>query len=418
MKYFLLVILIVITLSSSQAQAASSQWLVHFEPDRATVPDRFFRDHQLIALRHIPRIDVWVVTPAAAAVSLAAVARDPAIDWIETDGWVRASDLHASGVITPDDTYYLPQQLPYMNVMRLPQAWTLTTGDNQPVAVIDTGIDITHPDLTSKIWSNPDEIPGNGLDDDGNGYVDDAIGWNFVSNTNNVQDNNSHGSHVSGSIAASTNNSTGIAGLAWSNPIMPIKALGSNATGTWSNIAAAIIYAADKGAHVINLSLGDAAVPPQTIRLAVSYAQSKGCLLIAAAGNSNVGQVEYPAALPGVLAVASTELDDTRSDFSNYGAALDIAAPGRNIFSASSTGAYYANTGTSMSTAHVSGLAALVWSLRPTYSAEMVAHVITATAHDMIPVGWDQYTGWGRIDAYAALQQVVAQQYFLPLVMR
>jgi subtilisin family serine protease len=418
MKRLLLLILIVIALDRSQTQAASNQWLVHLEPDRATAPDRVFKAHQLIALRHIPRIDVWVVTPAAAAISLDAVARDPAIDWIEPDGWVRASDLRASEVITPDDDFYLAQQLPYMQLMGLPQAWTLTNGDSQPVAVIDTGIDITHPDLTSKIWSNPNEVPGNGLDDDGNGYVDDTIGWNFVSNTNNVKDNNSHGSHVSGSIAASTNNATGIAGLAWSNPIMPIKALGSNATGTWSNIAAAIIYAADEGAHVINLSLGDSAPPPQTIRLAVSYAQSKGCVLVAAAGNSSVGQVEYPAALPGVLAVTSTELDDTRSDFSNYGADLDIAAPGRDIFSASDAGEYYVSTGTSMATAHVSGLAALVWSLRPAYSAEMVARVITETAHDVAAVGWDQYTGWGRVDAYAALQRVAARQYFLPLVMR
>ncbi|MFN8598048.1 MAG: S8 family peptidase [Anaerolineae bacterium] len=415
MKRLLVLISIVIALGSSQTRAASNQWLVHFKPDRTTVPDRVFSNHQLIALRHIPRIDVWVVAPAA-SVSLAAVARDPAIDWIEADGWVHADTIHASQVITPDDSYYAAQQLPYLSVMHVPEAWSITTGDSRPVAVIDTGIDVIHPDLTSKVWSNPDEIPGNGLDDDGNGYVDDAIGWNFVSNTNNVQDNHSHGSHVSGSIAATTNNGIGIAGLAWSNPIMPIKALGSNATGTWSNIAAAIIYAADEGARVINLSLGDAAIPPQTVRLAVSYAQSKGSLLIAAAGNSGTGQVDYPAALPGVLAVASTELDDTRSDFSNYGSELDVSAPGRNIFSASSTGAYYENSGTSMSTAHVSGLAALIWSVRPDYTACAVANTITTTAQDTGPIGWDQQLGWGRINAFAAVYRAQQGQVFLPVI--
>ncbi len=258
MKRTVLVIVLLIALGGVPAQASPTEWLLHFNPDLAATPDRFFRDHQLIALRHIPRIDVWVVAARSGTVALESISTDPAVDWIEANGWVRASD-----VITPDDTFYVAQQWPYLNVMRVPEAWALTTGDSRPVAVIDTGINITHPDLTGKIWSNPDEIAGNGLDDDANGYVDDAIGWNFVSNTNNVQDNHSHGSHVSGSIAASANNGQGIAGLSWAATLMPIKALGSNAAGTWANIAAAIIYAADEGARIINLSLGDKAVPPQ-----------------------------------------------------------------------------------------------------------------------------------------------------------
>jgi len=411
MNRIVLVIVILIVLNGAPAQAAPNEWLLHFKPDRAATPDRVFRDHQLIALRHIPRIDVWVVVARSGAAPLDSIRTDPAIDWIEANGWVRASD-----VITPNDTFYAAQQWPYLNVMRVPEAWVLTTGDSRPVAVIDTGINITHPDLTGKIWSNPDEIAGNGLDDDANGYVDDAIGWNFVSNTNNVQDNHSHGSHVSGSIAASANNGQGIAGLSWAATIMPIKALGSNAAGTWANIAAAIIYAADEGARIINLSLGDAAVPPQTLRLAVSYAQSKGCLLIAAAGNDGVGQIEYPAALPGVLAVASTELNDTRSDFSNYGADLDVSAPGRDIFSASSTGSYYASSGTSMSAAHVSGLAALIWSVRPDYAALTVAQTMTRTAQDIGAIGWDAQSGWGRIDALAAVRHALSGRIYLPML--
>ncbi len=138
--------------------------------------------------------------------------------------------------------------------------------------------------------------------------------------------------------------------------------------------------------------------------------------MIAAAGNDGTGQIEYPAALPGVLAVASTELDDTRSDFSNYGADLDVSAPGRDIFSASSTGSYYANSGTSMSAAHVSGLAALIWSVRPDYAALTVAQTITLTVQDIGSIGWDAQSGWGRIDVLAAVRHAQQGRIYLPLL--
>jgi subtilisin family serine protease len=273
-----------------------------------------------------------------------------------------------------------------------------------------------HPDLLNKLWTNPGEIPGNSLDDDHNGYIDDVHGWNFVAATNQPQDDAGHGSHVSGSIAAQTNNAIGIAGMSWQARIMPLKALAGNGKGTWANVAAAVIYAADNGARIVNLSLGDTQ-SSQTIELAVQYAQSRGCLLIAASGNSQAA-VEYPAALPGVMAVAATDSADFYWSNSNRGPEVDVAAPGVNIFSTSNTGGYFELTGTSMSTAHVSGLAALVWSARPDYSASQVALVITGTAHDVWSPGWDQFTGWGRIDAYQAVRRASTRSWYLPLILK
>jgi subtilisin family serine protease len=409
-------------LTKSAEPNAAQEFLVRFKGAYSTSDEvaRFMARQDLMLLQHLPQIDVWLVTPRDTfpAQNLASLMRQSEIDWVESN-----DVLQASGVITPSDEFYLPQQLPYLSLMRLPEAWTYTTGDALIIAIVDTGVDLNHPDLANKLWTNPDESIGNGVDDDLNGYVDDGGGWNFVSNSNLVQDNNGHGSHVAGSAAAHTNNGLGIAGVSWNSIIMPVKALNSLGQGTYADIAAAIIYAADEGASVINLSLGGP-VPPQTVRLAVSYAQSKGCLVIASTGNSGVAGVEYPAALPGVLAVAATTnqdewwFDSSSNHGSNYGPEVDVAAPGVDIFSTVTSGGYFVASGTSMSTAHVSGLAALIWSANPAYSADGVARVITATAHDVASGGWDQYTGWGRIDAYAALQEAVAQQLFLPLVMR
>lgn len=398
-------------------RSAPTEWLIKFH----SVPhqlDRFLGAYNLIERGQVPHIKVRVVTSrsAAARIDLDQLARDPAVEWIEPNGL-----LTATGVITPSDEYYAAQQLPYLTVMRVPEAWTLTIGDTQPVAVIDTGLDIDHPDLTGKIWTNPDEIPGNNLDDDANGYIDDVMGWNFVSNTNVPQDNNGHGSHVAGSIAASSNNGQGIAGIAWPATIIPIKALNGSGVGTYANIAAAIIYAADEGARIINLSLGGA-LPPQTVRLAVEYAQQHGCLVIASAGNDGLDSIDYPAALPDVVAVAATtNLDEwwfeaASGHGSNYGPQIALAAPGKDIFSANSTGGYYADTGTSMSTAHVSGVAALVWARQPALSAAAVTRILTETAHDVNSLGWDPYTGWGRIDAYRAVVRAEPYRQYLPLI--
>ncbi len=365
-----------------------------------------FAQHDLDVVKRIPRIDVWLVTssdvPAAALVRRLERSRD--VSWAEPNGRV-----HASG-ITPNDNFYQAQQW-NLRLLGLPEAWVFTTGDANPIAVIDTGVDLNHPDLAAKIWANADEIPGNDEDDDGNGYVDDVHGWDFVHSDAVPQDDNSHGSHVSGIAAARTDNSTGVAGVAWQSPIMPLKALNNLGDGTWADVAEAIVYAADNGARILNLSLGGEE-SSQTIEEAVSYAHSQGCLIVAAAGNSKSqpAPVEYPAALPEALAVAATTDSDTPWSYSNRGPEVDVAAPGVDIFSASKSGSYYPSSGTSMATPHISGLAALVWSLRPAMTADQVTHVITSTAHDVYTPGWDQRTGWGRIDAQAAILHLVQPQ--------
>lgn len=392
------------------ADAAPTEYLIHLKIDRVQEIDRVWAEHALTPISYLAAIEVFVVRPidSRRPIDAAAIQADARVAWIEPNGLVQAT------AVIPNDPWYEPQQRPYLELMRLPEAWQYTLGIATPIAFVDTGADLDHPDLINKIWLNTAEVPANGVDDDGNGYVDDTHGWNFVGNNATPQDDSNHGSHVSGSAAAQTDNALGIAGVSWSATIMPVKALGANATGTFSNTAAAIIYAADNGARIINLSLGSDY--SATIEAAVNYARSKGCLLIASTGNDGLGTIEYPAALPGVLAVGSSSLGDQRSTFSNYGAAIDVVAPGEDIFSTNRFGSYSIMDGTSMATAHVSGLAALIWAARPELSADEVADLITTTAHDIAVPGWDVYTGSGRIDAYAAVQRAVTRQWYFPLI--
>jgi subtilisin family serine protease len=229
------------------------------------------------------------------------------------------------------------------------RVWTRETGSRSVVvAVIDTGIDWHHPDLAGNIWINPGEIPDNGLDDDGNGFVDDVRGWDFVHNDNDPTDANGHGSHVAGIVAARGNNGVGIAGVAWEVSLMPLRALGSNGRGYLSDILSAIEYAIDNGATVINASYGRGTYSRAEFE-ALALAQEAGILLVAAAGNGAVNAdiaPSYPAAyrealdsgdqrtLWNIISVAATTHKDQLAHFSNYGAeSVHVAAPGWAIYS-------------------------------------------------------------------------------------
>jgi thermitase len=399
---------------SSQARKASSMPLA----------EQMFLSYGLLPHRYLSQIQVWVVvtSPAAVPDTLAGLKGDSRLLWAEPDGILTVSE------VIPDDPYYLPQQA-NLRLMGLPWAWSFATGSTAwPVAVIDTGIDLDHPDLQSKVWINPDEIPANDIDDDGNTYIDDVDGWNFVNDTNSPQDDQSHGSHVSGILAAQTNNGTGIAGMTWGTPVMALKALNSAGKGNASDVAEAILYAADNGARILNLSFGDD-LEYQAIHDAIVYAKGKGCLVAAAAGNTG-GAVEYPAAQPGVIAVAATDNNDLPASFSNRGSQIALAAPGVNIYSADRFGGYFLASGTSASTPQVSGLAALIWDLRPGWNADQVTQEITSTARDVWSGGRDNLTGWGRIDAGAAVFTSLEHAYlpdvslyriylsFMPLIAR
>ncbi|MBN3923082.1 S8 family serine peptidase, partial [Nostoc sp. NMS4] len=170
------------------------------------------------------------------------------------------------------------------DLVKAPEVWAKGyTGKGVVVAVVDTGVDYNHEDLKNNIWTNSKEIPGNGIDDDGNGYVDDNYGWNFADNNNNTLDDNSHGTHVSGTIAGENNN-YGVTGIAYDAKIMPVKVLDSSGSGSYSSIAKGIRYAVDNGANVINLSLGGGS-SNRTLQSAIDYASSKGVIVVMAAGN-------------------------------------------------------------------------------------------------------------------------------------
>jgi subtilisin family serine protease len=389
----------VMNISASQTKP-DCQVLVHFKDSRISqAGSARLAQSGLPPLREIPRLDIWRADCSAKGLqtSLDLLEQDPQVAWAEPNGLAQA---HAG---IPDDPFY-PANQANLLLINAPQAWTLTHGDVNPVAIVDTGVDLDHPDLIHKIWTNSAETAGNGIDDDGNGYVDDLHGWNFVNNTPDVQDDSGHGSHVAGIAAAETNNAIGIAGISWLARIMALKALNGANTGSYADVAEAIVYAADNGAEIINLSLGTDQ-PSLTIQAAIQYARQRGCLLVASAGNSG-GPVEYPAAYPEVLAVAATTNSDLPADFTSRGPQIDLAAPGVDIFSANNRGFYYFSNGTSASAPQVSAVAALVWAIRPDLTADQVDAALKASAHDIWTPGWDELTGFGRLDARAAVQLV------------
>ncbi|MEG5039988.1 MULTISPECIES: S8 family serine peptidase [unclassified Microcoleus] len=276
-----------------------------------------------------------------------------------------------------------------VDVINAPEVWNQNiTGNGIVVAVVDTGVDYTHPDLDGNIWQNTDEIAGNGIDDDRNGYIDDIRGWDFVSGDNNPMDLNldGHGTHVAGAIAAERND-FGITGVAPNAKIMPVRVLPAVGGGSWNNIAAGIRYAADNGANVINLSIvGDEVVPSNVVNNAIQYANNKGSVVFMAAGNSGDIQPVYPARNADRLgiAVGSIDINGRMADTSNRGGstALDyVVAPGVDIYSTTPYSTYDTLTGTSMATPQVAGVAALVLNANPTLTPAQVENILTTTAN-------------------------------------
>lgn len=284
------------------------------------------------------------------------------------------------------------------------EAWAYlgSNPDQVLLATVDTGIDRLHPDLGANIWTNPDELPGNGVDDDGNGYIDDTWGWNFVNNNNNPSDDNMHGTAVS-SVEAAVRDGNGVAGVCPWCKLVAVKVLDANGSGAMDVVARGIIYAADNGARVINLSMG-AGAGTQVLEDAVNYAWSKGVLVVAAAGNSGNGTLSYPAAYANAMAIASTNNQDYRSCFSQYGTNyISVAAPGESVLSAIPNGGYGTYSGTSLATPHVTGLGGLLFAQDRNRTNAVVRNLIERTAVDLGPAGKDAFFGTGRIDALRAV---------------
>jgi subtilisin family serine protease len=268
-----------------------------------------------------------------------------------------------------------------------PEAWDVFApkGNTVVVAVIDSGIDYTHPDLVNRIWANPKETAGNGVDDDHNGYVDDIRGWNFVRNNNNPMDDHNHGTHVAGTIGASFNNSVGVAGVAGPAQIrmMPLKFLDNTGTGLLSNAVKAIDYATANGAVVSNNSWAGGGFS-QALHDAIQRNYQAGRLFVAAAGNdakNTDSSVVYPQGynVPNIISVAAMTASDSLSSFSNYGAkTTDMAAPGSSIYS-TVRGGYALYNGTSMAAPHVTGSAAMMWAQNPALNSVQVKDILMNT---------------------------------------
>lgn len=291
-----------------------------------------------------------------------------------------------------------------------PEAWDINTGSaNNVIAVIDTGVDMAHEDLSANIWTNLDEIPGNGIDDDHNGYIDDTHGWDFYSNDNDPSDTNTckHGTHVSGTIGASGNNGKGVTGVNWNVKIMPLRFLGGFlCSGSDADAIKAIEYATDKGIRISNNSWGGGGYG----RALEDAIRNSEMIFVAAAGSggwdgigdNNDQTPEYPASYPlyNIVSVAATDHNDTLASFSNYGqASVDLSAPGVDIASTIPGNKYTRFSGTSMATPHVTGVVGLLLSQNPVLENwQVICKILQGVDKKGLPV----LTG-GRLNAYNSL---------------
>jgi hypothetical protein len=267
----------------------------------------------------------------------------------------------------------------------VPAAWNVTMGSPAVVvAIVDSGVDATHPDLREQMLA----------------------GYDFVNNDAEPADDNGHGTRMAGIVAAETFNGLGIAGIAPHCKLMPVKVLGAGGQGAYSTIANGITYAADHGARVINLSLAGTA-DSSVLQSAVDYATARGAVVVAAAGNYGTGDPVYPAAYANAVAVAASDENDAIASFSNYGSWVSLAAPGVDImttnWSASGMFEYAGSSGTSPAAAFASGAFALLFSAHSELSRGQAVSTLTGSAHDLGSSGWDPYSGWGRVDVAAAL---------------
>jgi subtilisin family serine protease len=304
-------------------------------------------------------------------------------------------------------------------VIQSVQAWDLSQGSSEVVvAVIDTGTDHNHNDLRDNIWRNPDEIAGNGIDDDGNGYVDDTIGWNFVNNSNSpMADDNpgNHGTHVAGIIGAVGNNGIGVIGASPRVKIMPLKFLSASGSGNISAAVKAIDYAISKRVKIMSNSWGGPQYS-QALADAVGRARQAGILFIAAAGNggsdgvgdNNDSSPNYPSNISSnnVIAVAASNSSDSLTRFSNYGArTVHIVAPGENIYSTKNDNTYQNLSGTSMATPLVSGVVALMYALRPDLSYLQIKQALLDNV-DRVTAFQGRVISNGRVNAFRALSAI------------
>ncbi|HKY62208.1 MAG TPA: S8 family serine peptidase [bacterium] len=349
--------------------------------------ERLLESHGASVLRRFPLTRLHLISfPATRETRewIAAFRQEPGVLVAETNDYVSAQAL-------PDD--------PSFNLLwglnntgqtgglagadiAVEQVWdSFQDGSGVVVAVIDTGVDHLHPDLAANMWVNAGEIPANGIDDDGNGFIDDIHGYDFVNNDGDPMDDHQHGTHVAGILGAVGNNGVGVAGVAWSAKIMALKFLDESAGGSASGGVLAIEYALANGAKILNNSWGSSSFN-KALESAILEADSQGALVFAAAGNQGRdidSSPFYPAGhdLPNIVSVASIDDADELSSFSNFGLRnVDFGAPGGEVFSTKPANAYGYISGTSMASPHAAGAAALLWTQFPGLSHRQIRNLI------------------------------------------
>lgn len=315
-------------------------------------------------------------------------------------------------------------------------AWRLTLGsDSVIIGFIDTGIDFAHPDLAPSLYVNAaEDLNGNGRldpwpvgenrdgivgdldnrDQDGNGYADDVIGYDFVdqtvANTGDwsirdgvPDDEQGHGTTIAGVMSAVHDNGIGLAGIAPASPLMTLRAFDATGNAEDDDVAAAVVYAADNGVRVLNLSFGDVFYSP-LMHDALRYARARGVVIVASAGNEGSGEPHYPSSYPEVISVAMTDSNDLRNELSNFGSQISIAAPGVEVLATARDTSYRLAGGTSIAAPYVSGVSALVLARQPSWSPEEIRGVLELSADDLRPSGWDPFHGAGRLNARRAVE--------------
>ena len=378
-------------LSPSLAHAAEPAWLVGTSTG-------------VSAARAVPgeRIAPGIRVVRGSAAAARRLRHSPGVRFVEPNRRFRASSLSA-----PSDPLYGRQWA--LRATNARAAWPTTLGDGVPVAVLDSGLDLSNPDLADNVWTNPGEVPGNAVDDDGNGFIDDVHGADTVGWDGDPSDGLGHGTAVASVIAARGDNGFGLSGMAWDARVMPVKVLHDSGWGTTATMIAGLRYALDEGARIVNMSLNGSA-PSQALDEAIQQAEERGVLVVTSAGNDgrNRDRVpSYPASerSPSVITVASANRAGALAPGSAFGrTSVDIAAPGDEVLASDLGGRFTRHSGTSFAAAYVTGAAALLAAAHPDAPASSLRAALIASSRRGGRV--DARVAGGELDAAAALRRL------------
>jgi thermitase len=361
----------ILPLSITFGGVGRGELLLRFKPGASwRSGEKVLKDFGLEVLEEIPQIKVFVVSVPENALQRvkSALMRNPMVDFVEENAWV-------SPQVVPNDYYFSFQW--HLSKIGAPDAWGISVGSsNVTVAVLDSGVDPSHPDLAGKLLS----------------------GWNFYNGNGDTSDVTGHGTAVAGVAAAATNNTVGVAGVGWKCLILPVRVTDENGYASYSLLSKGLVYAADRGARVAVVSFQ--IFNGSALTSAAKYFMDKGGLVFAAGGNT--GQFENYTDNPYIISVSGTTSDD--KSWGSYGPYIDLSAPCSAIYTTIKGGGYGNVGGTSFSAPIAAGVAALIFSVNPSLTPSQVEQILEATAVDLGDPGYDIYYGWGRVDAYAALK--------------